>query len=51
MERLKFKFLSSSINCSLNYSFRIELVSQNNAKALAIHRYCLLILLILCTPL
>ena len=51
MEGLKFKFLSSSINSSLNNSFRIELVSQNNAKALAVLRYCILVLLILCAPL
>lgn len=51
MERLEFKFQSSNTNSSLSNSFKIELVSQNNAKALAVLRYCNLILLILCMPL
>lgn len=51
MERLPFNFLSCSISSSLNNSFKLELVSQKNAKALAVFRYCMLVLLILCTPL
>ena len=51
MERLPFNFLSWSISSSLNNSFKLELISQNNAKALAVFRYCMLVLLILCTPL
>lgn len=50
MERLQFKFLSCSMNSSLNNSFKFELVSQNNGKALTVLRYCMLVLLILCTP-
>jgi integrase len=50
MERLQFKFLSCSMNSSLNNSFKLELISQKNSKSLCIFRYCLLILLILCTP-
>jgi hypothetical protein len=46
MERLSFKFQSCSMNSSLNNSFKLELVSQNNAKALAVLRYCMLVLLI-----
>lgn len=51
MERLSFKLQSFGINSSLNNSFKLELVSQKNAKALAVFRYCMLVLLILCTPL
>jgi len=51
MEKLQFKFLSCSMNGSLSNSFRLELVSQNNAKALAVLRYCMLVLGIICTPL
>ena len=51
MERLPFNFLSWSISSSLNNSFKLELISQNNAKALAVFRYCMLVLIILCTPL
>nr|WP_254202624.1 MULTISPECIES: tyrosine-type recombinase/integrase [unclassified Acinetobacter] len=49
-ERLQFKFLSYSMNSSLNNSFKLELISQKNSKSLCIFRYCLLVLLILCTP-
>ncbi len=51
MERIQFKFLSCSMNSSLSNSFKLELVSQNNAKALAVLRYCILVLRIICTPL
>ena len=51
MERLPFKLHSCGINSSLSNSFKIELISQKNAKALAVFRYCMLVLLILCTPL
>jgi hypothetical protein len=50
MERLQFKFLSRSINNSLCNSFKLELISQKNLKSLGVFRYCLLVLLILCTP-
>lgn len=50
MERLQFKFLSRSINNSLCNSFKLELISQKNVKSLGVFRYCLLVLLILCTP-
>ena len=51
MERLQFRLLSCSLSCSLSNSFRLELVSKNNAKALAVLRYCMLVLGIICTPL
>ncbi len=51
MEKLQFKLIPYSTNNSLSNSFKLELLSQNNAKALALFRYCMLILLILCTPL
>ena len=51
MERLSFKLQSDGINSSLNNSFKLELVSQKNAKALAVFRYCMLVLIILCMPL
>ncbi|MDP7963348.1 MULTISPECIES: tyrosine-type recombinase/integrase [Acinetobacter] len=51
MERLSFNLQSDGINSSLNNSFKLELVSQKNAKALAVFRYCMLVLLIVCTPL
>lgn len=51
MERLPFKLQSCGINSSLSNSFKIELISQKNAKSLGIFRYCLLLLLLLCPPL
>ncbi|WP_442780694.1 tyrosine-type recombinase/integrase [Acinetobacter sp. PW68] len=49
-EKLQIKSIPYRMNSSLSNAFKLELVSQNNGKALTVLRYCMLVLLILCTP-
>ncbi|WP_180009350.1 tyrosine-type recombinase/integrase [Acinetobacter sp. YH12238] len=49
-EKLHIKSIPYRMNGSLSNAFKLELVSQNNGKALTVLRYCMLVLLILCTP-
>lgn len=49
-EKLQIKSIPYRMNSSLSNAFKLELVSQNNEKALTVLRYCMLVLLILCTP-
>lgn len=49
-EKLHIKSIPYRMNSSLSNAFKLELVSQNNGKALTVLRYCMLVLLILCTP-
>lgn len=49
-EKLQIKSIPYRMNSSLSNAFKFELVSQNNGKALTVLRYCMLVLLILCTP-
>lgn len=50
IEKLQIKSIPYRMNSSLSNAFKFELVSQNNGKALTVLRYCMLVLLILCTP-
>lgn len=50
IEKMHIKSIPYRINSSLSNAFKLELVSQNNGKALTVLRYCMLVLLILCTP-
>lgn len=50
IEKMHIKSIPYRMNSSLSNAFKLELVSQNNGKALTALRYCMLVLLILCTP-